>query len=728
MKKIYTKYLSIFLLILTTLLLLTSCSAMFQDKVSLIRPTTGSLGDLLSEKVEISQLETPKQVFISNGMSINQIQLSWSTVPYAVSYRLERAIVSEAEFNAGKILAEEDWEVINPYCYQTSYTDTVLQNPTYLSEEYTNKYYYRIAAENLRGNIDSSEYTAQTYGTLFAPSKKVSAEMGKSEEYIKIEWDKVNSAQNYEIYRTSSANGSGAELISRVPSNQTWYKDMMSSQDQGKDFYYKVISTNTYGNKTVESNVALGYSLLPGAPSQVSNVRVTNGRGTSTSSIEIAWDAASGIDIKYSVYRNSSVDSSFVLLSKSETGTSYTDSSNLKTNVLYYYYVQPWNVNEETKVTQKGPMSESGQTASNPAEGFILSPPTYVTAIKNLQAENFLIWNKALGSTEEQQKYEYIIYGSSSMNGPFDTPLLYSNLEETSEGYLKAQMTDFASYYCISTKNGDVISKQSDVCAPAPFAPTSIKATKKENLSPAHSVIPNGQNIYPVKITWSKPEDDEPYGYNVYRSNSPDSGYRKITDSPILGTEELYYIDNNDSAKVGKYYYYKVLSINTLEQGINYTDFDIGYGAITHEQYMIEYNKTVKSSQKKLTLMHKSNDLDKLGSETIQGTLSGSLSYKAAPAGIGARITMRYDDYADFYIDNNASLGHYFKITGNTNTSASMDASGTMDGTVICTGMYPGSVRYDNVKIKGGGAAGGTYGITPEGFAIKEIDWTYGEK
>jgi hypothetical protein len=67
--------------------------------------------------------------------------------------------------------------------------------------------------------------------------------------------------------------------------------------------------------------------------------------------------------------------------------------------------------------------------------------------------------------------------------------------------------------------------------------------------------------------------------------------------------------------------------------------------------------------------------------------------------------------------------GVYFALTGNSNTSASMDQSGTMDGTITCTGMYPGKVYYDKIQIKGGAAGGGTYGVEPTGFSRVEVPY-----
>mgnify|MGYP003296589826 FL=1 len=58
-----------------------------------------------------------------------------------------------------------------------------------------------------------------------------------------------------------------------------------------------------------------------------------------------------------------------------------------------------------------------------------------------------------------------------------------------------------------------------------------------------------------------------------------------------------------------------------------------------------------------------------------------------------------------------------------------MDASGNMYGTVICEGMYQGEVIYDNIKIKGGAAGGGSYGIKRKNFeGIIQVNWKVGEE
>jgi hypothetical protein len=245
----------------------------------------------------------------------------------------------------------------------------------------------------------------------------------------------------------------------------------------------------------------------------------------------------------------------------------------------------------------------------------------------------------------------------------------------------------------------------------------------------------NSNGVYPVCIRWQKPATAdgsvEPWGYHIYRSPSVDAGFSRISAEPIpaaRGSDGFFtYFDENPAAMPGKPYYYRVLSLNAQGEGSNYSEIHIGYGALTHEQYLIEYTKTIKSSHQKMVYMNKTSALSKLGSETKNGTISGSLAYRARIAGFGGRVTMHYENYADFYIENNSAQGPYFVLTGDMNTTATMDQSGSMNGTITVSGKDPGRVFYDNMLIKSGKAGGGTYGIEPAGFPRRELSWTLGE-
>lgn len=729
------KHNKLILSIFIVLVALTSCTQMFQPKLPMSTDSSTSLGTLLETKIQISQLETPKQVFVSQGQNPTNILISWDAVKGATSYTVERAIVKDSSITT--IPDESEFEIIKKFVYDTSYTDEVLTDKKahYQAEAYTNnyKYYYRIIAQNPREAYDQSLPTEPVYGTLFSPVLKVNADLGKSTDSITVYWDAVPNAKSYQIWRGINSNGTSMEVISTE--NPTFdeatgkliYKNKINKSEQGTEFYYKVIPVNDSGIESVNSPLAMGYSLMAGAPIAPKSVNISNGRGTKNT-IELSWDTvvADG-EVKYTIYRTSSVDSSLTQLVTDFTNTTFVDSKAIKPNVYYYYQIQSFTVNAETGEKLKSPMSDTGASSKTPAEGFILSAPTGIKVDKTK-----LSWLPAIGNAEEQALYTYKVYASASeKDGYAVCDENISVLPSELDGKIYFEVSTTAEFYKISTVYNEIESALSEAVAPSPNSAECIVASQNKNIGSGYTANANG--VFPVEITWKAPTDTNSLsGYHVYRSTKPDSGFKKITEVAIPhdGKQDYSFVDINDTAKTRTYYYYKVLAVNSLEQGTEYSDVQSGYGALTPEQYMREYNKTAINSQTKLTLMHKSNDMDKLGSETAKGSISGTLSYNAAIDGLGARITMHYDNYADYYIvDKDSSSGVYFLITGDTNTSANMSANGTMDGTVVCDGMYPGKVIYDKIEIKGGAAGGGSYGIIRTGFDGQvQVDWKVGEE
>lgn len=718
------------LLLLSCILLLAGCAEMFQGKVDMmVGSNGGGLSGLLSEKAAISKLATPAQLNVSQRDSSYYIDLNWSAVDGAITYYIQRATLTpdkyegktEEEINAA---LEELYEDLVLMVYGTNYRDTTATDPNV-------RYYYRVYAENSREKYDPSEPTNSVWGSVFGVPANIRADLGQHTDKVNVVWDAVDGATSYEIHRGTDASGAGAVKLASIPSNRTQYTNMVNTDEQGKEFYYTIYAVNRIGERSAASSVQMGFALVAGAPSQPGNVNILNGRGTTTGSITIKWDpvtAASG-DITYYVYRSSSEDSALLLLGGEKNKTEYTDSRSLKPGVYYYYQVQAAVLDEadvelKSKFSESGKLTSDGKENKKAAEGFILSAPDEVFAEKTSSGIS-IKFSPAIGNDTERAGYTYKIYGDSSQTGTFTTEVASQAASELTltpdkdNPELKYYNINVAAhnFYKVVTMNGDVTSKASAVVAPTPFAATIGSASQAGNFQFAERDA-NSSGVYPVKITWSKPTDDTPAGYHVYRSSSKDSGYRKITSDPVSADATLEFFDANDTAKAGKKYWYKVLAVNALGQGSYYSDPVQGWGALTHEQFLTEFYKTINSSLKKLTLMHKPNNLDKMGSETKYGTISGSIYYNV---GMSAYVTIRYDNYADFYIDDtDKSQGPYFILTGNSDTAADMSANGEMKGTITCTGMYKGSVDHSQIQIKGGAPGGGGYIVQMDGFTEKK--------
>lgn len=735
-----------------------SCSAMFENRIpKAYARDIVTLSSIVVPPLKVEKLDAPKQIFVSKAEFSDKIRITWSAVDYATSYCIERAVSDTKDVNGNFVVPDESAFEVIPLAskvYTTTYEDVIIRNPSYLNDEYGYQYFYRVCAENPRLKYESSEYIVSEGGYLLAPPTQVTASLGEYTDRIVVSWVKAQNAKSYDIYRSRNADGSSAVKIGNVSGNLSSYTNSITSSDQGIDYYYTV-QTVTSISSSVASSIALGYGLQEGAPPKVSDVVVSNGRGTG-SEIVISWAKASGTNIHYSVYRTSSKDSSYTLLAKDldDSVTSFTDKKALKPNVYYYYQVQASSGTGETAL--KGPFSDSGVDAGvdKAAEGFILGAPSEIKVVKVDKGETCTVqFTPALGSEDSTldsklsthyNNYSYQIMYSNTENGSFvNLGSAYSDdsLELNGEGFYTIIGVEPKKFYKIKTLHNGKESAESEVCAPVPFAARNLVVTKGAFIAGITLDGANGNDadakgyanengIFPVQLKWDPPSaNDADGGYNIYRSTKKDSGFKKINDDPITVTTWIY---SDETAKAGIYYYYKVLSLNSLKQGANYSATDYGYGALTANQYMREYNKTVINSQKGLKLMHMADDMKKLGSESTNGKLSGSLSYSAKTtlSPVGARIVMHYTNYADYWANNNTDTGkYYFYLNGDTNTTASMDASGSMDGTVTCTGMYPGSVGYDSLKIKGGAAGGGTYAIKRNGFSNTiNIDWKIGEE
>ena len=736
--------------LLALVVLLASCAQFFQGKIAIDSQMSDTkLTDLVPEKTVIERLEPPEAVYVSRSLSSDRIYISWEKVYGASYYRLERAVVTAAEKDGSFAEPDEEaFEVVSKFVYGTSYTDVIFdkKEPNYRSLEYGYGYFYRVSAENPGKKYEPSDFAVSEAGTLFSPVMEIAATQGEDSAYIEVNWAKTTGASSYKVYRSAYKDGSGSSLLSSVPANQNWYKNEIDTAAQGTEFYYSVYAVNSGGQTTPVSPVALGYSLVEGAPGRVEGVRVTEGRGDTTGSITIEWNPASGNgDVTYSVYRTSSEDSASTLLTDKCTATTYTDSKALSQNVYYYYQVLAYTVDEEQN-RLKGPISKSSSADKEPAEGFILSAPSSLSVVYAKEAGKCAItFPASIGSSAYSQKpkspaennYVYRIYTCETETGTF---MPVEDKDESNLSVIEGHYTvtvDAAKFYKVSTVYSDsamaeIESKQSPVAAPAPYAAENLVATQHAYIQYVTdggvdgSGKANSNGVYPVRVSWDEPDGGADGGYYIYRSTKADSGFRKVNDIPLTATE---YIDSYDAAKPGTLYYYRVLSLNSLQQGANYSNIATGWGALTHNQYMREYNKTIKNSHKKLTYMHKSPDTAKLGSEEKDGDLRGTVSYNAKMDGLGARILMHYEDYTDFSVQDEVTKDvYYFSCTGDTNTSASMDASGTMDGTVRFEGMYPGTVGYGKIKIKGGNAGGGVYVITQDGFESGDVDYKIGDE
>lgn len=241
----------------------------------------------------------------------------------------------------------------------------------------------------------------------------------------------------------------------------------------------------------------------------------------------------------------------------------------------------------------------------------------------------------------------------------------------------------------------------------------------------------NKHGVFPVLIEWNEVPGAKLYKILKNTKNSKQwteiaqvtTSNAKNTFSELSSKENisllssdggsiLAFTHNDENAIPNSFTNYKIeaYASNLIDSSAE----QFGWGALTALTYMNTYNENVIKSHSKLTLMHKRINLQKLGKENALGDTSGYLAYHAKVKGLNGVVTMEYSNYCERV---------QWILNGNSNTKANIFANGKMFGTVKCTGMYPGSVSYDDVEIKKGKANGGFYTISRKGFPDVTIKW-----
>lgn len=133
------------------------------------------------------------------------------------------------------------------------------------------------------------------------------------------------------------------------------------------------------------------------------------------------------------------------------------------------------------------------------------------------------------------------------------------------------------------------------------------------------------------------------------------------------------------------------------------------------EDYALTFFKKFNETQKKLTYMNKAGSMEKMGTETVNGNISGTIFYDVKLKGLGAVVTLRYTNYCD-------EEGWIFD--GEILTHSNMAQNGTFEGTIKVIGEAPGEISYDKVILKKGQPGGGNYLVTTPDFKNEEASYT----
>jgi N-acetylmuramoyl-L-alanine amidase/fibronectin type 3 domain-containing protein len=543
-----------------------------------------------------------------------KVALTWKKVSQAEGYLIYRKDSEDGKYNQiGKVTSGKT----------LTYTDTVKSN----NKTYT----YKIQAYNTNNGKQGVGAYSSTKSAKTLAKAKITGITSSDEEVLKISWKKVSGAKGYIISRSTSKN-SGYKKIDTVTGKTSYSDDTVKA---GKTYYYKVEAYNV-------NSGTKGYG---GASDAVAGktakrTKITSIVSTNEKTLTIKWNKITGA-YGYRIKRSTDEDGTYKVVKTIKSGntTSYKDTS-VKAGKTYYYTV-------ETMVKTGDNICYSGDSAS--VEGRTAKKAKIKYAVSNGSNQIEVNWGAVSGA------YGYRIKRSTSKNGTYKVVATLKGKNNTTyqDKKLKTAKTYYYKIETINKVNGKKgYSGNSAAVSAKTLKTTSIKAVKATGSTS-------------VRLEWKAV--DGASGYQIYRSTSKDSGYKKV--GQVKGKSTKKYEDK--TLEAGKTYYYQVRAYksNSAKNGV--ASFSKAQKAWTIKQ--VVFSQITSDSKNQVTLGWKKvskaqgydiyrSDESNSGFEKIASISSGStLTY--TDKGVKSGNTYYYKIAATYKIKGSAGRGSYSKVT-----------------------------------------------------------------
>lgn len=543
-----------------------------------------------------------------------KVALTWKKVSQAEGYLIYRKDSEDGKYNQiGKVTSGKT----------LTYTDTVKSN----NKTYT----YKIQAYNTNNGKQGVGAYSSTKSAKTLAKTKITGITSSNEEVLKISWKKVSGAKGYIISRSTSKN-SGYKKIDTVTGKTSYSDDTVKA---GKTYYYKVEAYNV-------NSGTKGYG---GASDAVAGktakrTKITSIVSTNEKTLTIKWNKITGA-YGYRIKRSTDEDGTYKVVKTIKSGntTSYKDT-NVKAGKTYYYTV-------ETMVKTGDNICYSGDSAS--MEGRTAKKAKIKYAVSNGSNQIEVNWGAVRGA------YGYRIKRSTSKNGTYKVVATLKGKNNTTyqDKKLKTAKTYYYKIETINKVNGKKgYSGNSAAVSAKTLKTTSITAVKATGSTS-------------VRLEWKAV--DGASGYQIYRSTSKDSGYKKV--GQVKGKNTKKYEDK--TLEAGKTYYYQVRAYksNSAKNGV--ASFSKAQKAWTIKQ--VVFSQITSDSKNQVTLGWKKvskaqgydiyrSDESNSGFEKIASISSGStLTY--TDKGVKSGNTYYYKIAATYKIKGSAGRGSYSKVT-----------------------------------------------------------------
>ena len=342
----------------------------YHYKVRAYTSQWNSEGPLSASESGYRALEAPGGVAASDGVSAVHVEVAWSGVTGADSYKVYRSDTVDGTYS------ELGSATASPYQDTTAAPGAT--------------YHYKVKAYTVSSESLSAFSDADTGFRSFNAPDGVVATNGKSTVHVQVSWNPVSGADTYLIFRSVSSGGTFSELgsVSASP-----YQDTTATP--GLLYYYKVkahaSSSGAYSDLSAEDD---GYRKLD-VPA---NVAASD--GAHTGKVVITWSAVTGAD-SYRVLRASTSGGTYSELG-SATGTTFDDTT-IRSGTQYY------------KVKAYAVSSDSYSADSAPDSGYMkLGTPGNVTATQGTHTDRVEVtWNGVISAEK------YHVYRSTTIGGTY---------------------------------------------------------------------------------------------------------------------------------------------------------------------------------------------------------------------------------------------------------------------------------------------------------------------
>lgn len=239
----------------------------------------------------------------ANSAATGKIKLTWDEVPDAAAYEIYRADAENGSYQLLKTTTA------------TTFTNT--------SAQAGEKYHYYVVAVSAN-NIKSAPSNTVSR-TCDLPQPVVSIRNVASSGKIQLTWEKVDGAEKYKVYRSTSKTG---DYTLMMTTGNTTYTN--TTAKAGKAYYYKVVAVH---KKTAANSAA---SAIMSRTCDLAQPAVIASNVASTGKIKLTWKAIEGA-AAYDVYRATSKSGPYTLIMSTEKA-SYINTS-AKAGKAYYYKV-----------------------------------------------------------------------------------------------------------------------------------------------------------------------------------------------------------------------------------------------------------------------------------------------------------------------------------------------------------------------------------------------------